>query len=108
MDTQGEAKLEYEPGDHVSIFPSNDVRLVEKLLKRLHNAPDPDKSINVQMYTVESGKILPNSQLKLNAKKHWLGFFLWIIAAWMNYLFKHDIGVSRSQIGKNWCASTAT
>ena len=60
MDTDGETKLEYEPGDHVSIFPSNDTRLVERLLKRLYNIPDPDKPISIQMCTEEAGKISPN------------------------------------------------
>ncbi|XP_028400716.1 nitric oxide synthase, brain-like isoform X2 [Dendronephthya gigantea] len=55
IDTQGEKSLAYEPGDHVSIFPANDVNLVEVLLSKLHNAPQPDKPINMQSSTVESG-----------------------------------------------------
>jgi sulfite reductase alpha subunit-like flavoprotein len=56
IDTQGEKNLAYQAGDHVSIFPANDVNLVEALLSKLHNAPQPDKPINMQTCTVESGK----------------------------------------------------
>ena len=56
IDTQGEKNLVYKPGDHVSIFPANNVSLVESLLGRLHDAPQPDKPINIQTSTEESGE----------------------------------------------------
>ena len=67
IDTLGKRELMYEPGDHVVIFPSNDVTLVDRLLKRLSNAADPDKPIHIEMYTEESGRIV-----KLWKKQDWL------------------------------------
>ena len=56
IDTQGEKNLDYEPGDHVSIFPANNVALVKSLLGKLYDAPEPDKPVNIQSSTEESGE----------------------------------------------------
>lgn len=44
----------YEPGEHVSIFPENSGKLVNALLKRLHNAPHPDELMQVEMLNEKS------------------------------------------------------
>ena len=69
IDTQGEKNLAYQPGDHVSIFPANDMNLVEALLNKLHNAPEPDKPITIQSCTVESGIYLYFSSFKCRTDK---------------------------------------
>lgn len=64
IDTQAEKKLAYQAGDHVSIFPANDVKLVETLLSKLHKAPQADKPINIQTCTVESGNCYKRLSLR--------------------------------------------
>ncbi|KAG1651693.1 Nitric oxide synthase, salivary gland [Nymphon striatum] len=38
----------YEPGDHLSIYPCNDSKMVEKLLTQLSGCPDPDQVVTLQ------------------------------------------------------------
>nr|KAI8753849.1 nitric oxide synthase [Biomphalaria glabrata] len=48
LNTQGASELLYSPGDHLGIFPANSPDLVESLLARLHNAPNPDQVIRTE------------------------------------------------------------
>lgn len=38
----------YEPGDHVGVFPCNRKELVDGIIKHLEE-PDPDKSVELQL-----------------------------------------------------------
>ena len=42
LDTNGEEKLLYEPGDHAAIFPVNRQDLVERILERMDCEVSPD------------------------------------------------------------------
>ncbi|XP_046839565.1 nitric oxide synthase, brain-like isoform X2 [Xenia sp. Carnegie-2017] len=55
INTNGEKNMSFKPGDHVSIFPANNVKLVSTLLNKLHNAPQPDKALTMQTCREESG-----------------------------------------------------
>lgn len=47
LSTNGTNELHYNPGDHVAILPANRQELVEAVLARLENCPDPDQPIQV-------------------------------------------------------------
>lgn len=49
------AACDFEPGDHLAIFPSNEATMVEKLIGQLNNAPDADKPIRLQISKEASG-----------------------------------------------------
>ena len=34
-----EPTIEFEPGDHIKVFPENDSQLVQEIMKRLSEAP---------------------------------------------------------------------
>jgi len=48
LDTEGNESLSFEPGDHVSIFPSNDPAMVDEIIERLDSAPSPDYPITIK------------------------------------------------------------
>ncbi|XP_069181388.1 nitric oxide synthase-like protein isoform X2 [Procambarus clarkii] len=47
LNTEGINELDYSPGDHVAILPANRRELVDAVLARLDNCPDPDQPIQV-------------------------------------------------------------
>ena len=47
LSTSGTNELHYQPGDHVAILPANRKELVEAVLSRLQQCPDPDQPIQV-------------------------------------------------------------
>ena len=47
IDTGGAPELNYEPGDHIAIFPSNREELVSNVLERLTQLEDPDQPIQL-------------------------------------------------------------
>lgn len=47
LSTSGTNELNYSPGDHVAILPANRQELVEDVLTRLENCPDPGQPIQV-------------------------------------------------------------
>lgn len=53
--------VDYEPGDHLGIFPINNIELVEGILKRLSGLDDPDQILQLQIL-VE--KQTPNGSFK--------------------------------------------
>lgn len=42
------ADMNYSPGDHVALFPLNSQELVNGVLARLHNCPQPDQLIKLE------------------------------------------------------------
>ena len=42
-------EVNYDPGDHLSIFPRNQTRKVEYLKSRMNNNPPPDKLVTLQV-----------------------------------------------------------
>lgn len=49
IDTGGINELNYSPGDHVAILPANRKELIDAVLARLDNCPNPDEPIQVQV-----------------------------------------------------------
>nr|CCC18661.1 nitric oxide synthase [Scylla paramamosain] len=47
LSTSSTNELHYQPGDHVAILPANRKELVEAVLSRLQQCPDPDQPIQV-------------------------------------------------------------
>ena len=40
--------MQYNPGDHLAVYPSNNSKMVEDLLKRCENEIDLDEIIEIQ------------------------------------------------------------
>jgi sulfite reductase alpha subunit-like flavoprotein len=55
LDTNNDKDFKYKPGDHLSLFPANKKTLVQSLLDRLCEAPDPDQPIIVEASREISG-----------------------------------------------------
>ncbi|KAK6968732.1 nitric oxide synthase, partial [Biomphalaria glabrata] len=53
INTQNAEELGYAPGDLVGIFPTNSVALVEGVLRKLENTPQPDQVIQVEFLDTE-------------------------------------------------------
>ncbi|KAK3768095.1 hypothetical protein RRG08_004637 [Elysia crispata] len=67
LNTQGaDFELAYAPGDHVGIYPANNQELVESVLTRLHNAPQPDEIIRTE--------VLHEVTTPLGSNKTWAQF----------------------------------
>ncbi len=49
LNANDKEELKYEPGDHLSIFPSNEAALVDKLIGQLKGAPHPDSPIRIEI-----------------------------------------------------------
>ena len=47
IDTGGAPELNYEPGDHIAIFPSNREELVSSVLQRMKQLDNPDKPVQL-------------------------------------------------------------
>lgn len=56
LDKNGE-KLDYEPGDHVAIYPQNSVKVVNELIDSLNLSTDPDKPIYVESRRESTGHV---------------------------------------------------
>ncbi|KAG1685134.1 Nitric oxide synthase, brain [Nymphon striatum] len=48
LDIESPEMCKYEPGDHLSIYPCNDPKIVEKLLTQLSGSQDPDQVVTLQ------------------------------------------------------------
>ncbi|XP_032236183.1 nitric oxide synthase, brain isoform X2 [Nematostella vectensis] len=55
LDTSPAAEFHYNPGDHLSVFPCNRRELVQSLIDRLCEAPDPDQPIKLEVCQETSG-----------------------------------------------------
>ena len=56
LDKNGE-KLDYEPGDHVAIYPQNSFKVVNELIDSLNLSTDPDKPIYVESRRESTGHV---------------------------------------------------
>ena len=41
--------IDYEPGDHVAVFPKNESSIVDRIIWRLQGANDPNQAIKIMM-----------------------------------------------------------
>ena len=56
LDTNGSKELTFEPGDHVAVFPANRASLVQQLINMMHEKPDPNWLIKIEVAREDSGK----------------------------------------------------
>lgn len=56
LHTGGRKELTFEPGDHVAIFPANKASLVQELIDMMHEKPDPNQPIKIEVTREDSGK----------------------------------------------------
>lgn len=56
LDKNGQ-KLDYEPGDHVAIYPQNSAKVVNELIDSLNPSTDPDKPIYVESRRESTGHV---------------------------------------------------
>ena len=47
--TEHSDQMRYVPGDHVAVYPANHEEIVDSILNRLHNAPDPDSLVKLEV-----------------------------------------------------------
>ena len=47
LDHRDYPELQYQPGDHLAALPVNSPELVDQLISKLHDAPDPDVSLKI-------------------------------------------------------------
>ncbi|XP_061441724.1 nitric oxide synthase 3 isoform X2 [Rhineura floridana] len=79
LQTGNQPELEYQPGDHVGIFPANSTELVESLLERIEDPPSANESVVVE--TLEAGENpkrlwVPSPRLPPCTLRQALTFFL--------------------------------
>lgn len=55
LDTDGSKELTFEPGDHVAVFPANKASLVQQLIDMMHEKPDPNWLIMIEVAREDSG-----------------------------------------------------
>ena len=51
LDKGSNTSLEFEAGDHLSVFPSNNSAMVDTIIGQLENGPSPDSPIRVKKAT---------------------------------------------------------
>lgn len=49
LHTNGNQELQYQPGDHLGVFPGNHEDLVNALIERLEDAPPANHVVKVEM-----------------------------------------------------------
>lgn len=49
LHTNGNQELQYQPGDHLGVFPGNHEDLVNALIERLEDAPPANHMVKVEM-----------------------------------------------------------
>lgn len=49
LHTNGSQELQYQPGDHLGVFPGNHEDLVNALIERLEDAPPANHMVKVEM-----------------------------------------------------------
>ncbi|XP_033848982.3 nitric oxide synthase 3-like isoform X2 [Acipenser ruthenus] len=56
LDTGGQKELQYLPGDHLGIFPTNQDKLVQAVLSHVSDAPPINETIGVEILEEKNGK----------------------------------------------------
>nr|AAK61379.1 nitric oxide synthase [Discosoma striata] len=56
FDVEKNKELNFEPGDHVAIFPANRANTVQDLIDMMHEKPTPDQPIRIEVARENSGK----------------------------------------------------
>ncbi|KAM3822758.1 LOW QUALITY PROTEIN: nitric oxide synthase 3 [Vipera latastei] len=85
LQTRDQAELQYQPGDHVSIFPANRASLVEALMGLVQDPPPAEEPVAVE--TLEAGTEgvkrmwVPSSRLPPCTLRQALTYFLDITTA---------------------------
>jgi sulfite reductase alpha subunit-like flavoprotein len=49
LHTNGNQELQYQPGDHLGVFPGNHEDLVNALIERLEDAPPANQTVKVEL-----------------------------------------------------------
>ena len=58
LDTDNRKELAFEPGDHVAVFPANKASLVQELIDAMHEKPDPNRPIRIEVARENPGKVI--------------------------------------------------
>ncbi|MGH0118446.1 UNVERIFIED_CONTAM: hypothetical protein FKN15_054298 [Acipenser sinensis] len=56
LDTGGQKELQYLPGDHLGIFPTNQDELVQAVLSHVSDAPPINETVGVEILEEKNGK----------------------------------------------------
>ncbi|KAL9981801.1 hypothetical protein ACROYT_G010554 [Oculina patagonica] len=56
LDTDQRKELSFEPGDHLAVFPANKASLVQDLIDMMHEKPDPNRPIRVEVAREDPAK----------------------------------------------------
>jgi len=56
LDTDNRNELTFEPGDHLAVFPANKASLVQELIDMMHEKPDPNRPIRIEVARENPGK----------------------------------------------------
>ncbi|MGH0118444.1 UNVERIFIED_CONTAM: hypothetical protein FKN15_054296 [Acipenser sinensis] len=56
LDTGGQKELQYLPGDHLGIFPTNQDELVQAVLSHVFDAPPINETVGVEILEEKNGK----------------------------------------------------
>ncbi|XP_064096957.1 nitric oxide synthase, salivary gland-like [Macrobrachium nipponense] len=67
VDTGNNPSLQYEVGDNIGIFPSNNSSLVHGILEKLNNCKDPDMNVEIFIRKQEGDSWLPHPNLPVSS-----------------------------------------
>ena len=56
IDADNRKELTFEPGDHLAVFPANNASLVQELIDMMHEKPDPNRPIKIEVAREDPGK----------------------------------------------------
>ena len=77
LDTDKRKELAFEPGDHLAIFPANKASLVQDLIDMLHEKPDPNRPIRIEVAREDPGKANKSRYFYLTIILSYLIFYLY-------------------------------
>lgn len=56
LDASNRKELAFEPGDHLAVFPANNASLVQELIDMMHEKPDPNRPIRIEVAREDPAK----------------------------------------------------
>ena len=56
IDAVNRKELTFEPGDHLAVFSANNASLVQELIDMMHEKPDPNRPIRIEVGREDPGK----------------------------------------------------